>query len=138
MTNTKPNGNGCRCGEQTKVTPWARAAWSAQTLSDKEQALKDLSFTLEFLAYVARLVEEAREADPQGKGDLSYLAGKVMDNLASVFETLKAQTWALSEDLENIKNELDTAILDLVAKTNRAQKPSSEDKEAVTKRKPLV
>ncbi len=82
--------------------PEERISRAIDGLKIKENELYDVSFTLEFLSWVARLVEEAKNADPDEKTDLSHLSGKVVDGLDWVFDLLHTHTAWMAEDLSGI------------------------------------
>lgn len=96
----------------------------------KARELMDVAVALDFLADVARLAEEAREADPKDREGLAFLARKVQDGFSTILDVLKTHTMWMSEDLGHAKYKLEKTVNDLLAQT-KPQKPGPEEEEDI-------
>ena len=74
------------------------------------QDLYDLAYGLDFLANVCRLCEEAREADPDHKTDLSSLAQKVQNTFYLILDVLYHHTQSLAEEMQTSRFRLTEAL----------------------------
>ncbi len=74
------------------------------------QDLYDLAYGLDFLANVCRLCEEAQEADPERKTDLSSLAQKVQNTFYLILDVLYHHTQNLAEEMQKSRFELTEAL----------------------------
>jgi len=108
-----PNQTSTNKGYFDWMNPEDRISRAIDGLKIKENELYDVSFTLEFLSWVARLVEEAKNADPDEKTDLSHLSGKVVDGLDRVFDLLHTHTAWMAEDLSRDIYVIEKAVQEL-------------------------
>ena len=94
-----PNQTSTNKGYFDWMDPEERLSRAIDGLKIKENELYDVSCTLEFLSWVARLAEEAKNADSEEKTNLSHLSGKVLDGLDQVFDLLHTHTMWMAEDI---------------------------------------
>jgi len=65
-----------------------------------ERDLFDLAYGLDFLSHVARLCEEALDADQDRKSDLSFLAQKVWSSFSCILDILFSHVQSLAERVQ--------------------------------------
>ena len=96
-----------------------------KTIEIGSQEVLELSLALDFLSDVARLAEQAAEADPEDKEGLLFASRQIQNAFFTILDMLHTHTVWISEDLGPLRYKLEKNF------RLRTRNPGPEDEEDI-------